>query len=196
MTEENAAIYEFPNFLTPEECAAFSRLVTEKEAPNFTDSGLFTNKKWQDPALATALFDRLEGRVEGALRANTVVMGAIFHPRDSFSIHTDTGLYYDRARGEKSRWTMLIYLNDDFEGGDTVFYDTDTWAITRRVRPEAGKALVFDIDLWHSGSPILAGVKRWIGCELIGTMTPLAGATITGPAALTPTPLTGHRESH
>lgn len=165
-------IYEFPGFLTADECATYSRIVQEKEAPNFTDSGVFTNKKWQDAALATSFYKRLIDRadfcISGVMRANTVVMGAVFNPGDSFSIHTDTGLFYDRERGEKSRWTMLIYLNDDFEGGDTVFYDTDTWDVTHRVRPEAGKALVFDIDLWHSGSPIHAGKKCWIGCELIG----------------------------
>lgn len=162
------AIMEFPNFLTVAECVACARMVEERQAANFTDSGRFTNKKWTDAALASEFFERLDGRVAGALRANTLIMGALFHPGDAFGIHTDTGLFYDRATGEKSRWTVLIYLNDDFEGGDTVFYDGDTWAETRRVRPEAGKALVFDIDLWHSGSPVTAGVKRWIGCELIG----------------------------
>lgn len=163
-------IWEFSSFLTPAECTAFADLVERKQAPNFTDSGRFTNKKWTDAALAASFYERLGGRVPGALRANTLIMGATFQPGDSFSIHTDTGLYYDRTRGEKSRWTVLIYLNDDFEGGETVFYDEATWAIKRRVRPEAGKALVFDIDLWHSGSPVVAGVKRWIGCELIGAM--------------------------
>lgn len=162
------AIYEFPNFLTEAECAAYSRLVEEQEAANFTDSGLFTNKKWLDPALATSFFDRIGSSVPGALRANTLIMGAIFHPGDSFSLHTDTGLFYDRAAGQKSRWTLLIYLNNDFKGGETVFYDSTDWSVTRRIKPEAGKALVFDIDLWHSGSPVSVGVKRWIGCELIG----------------------------
>lgn len=161
---------EFPGFLTAEECEHFSELVTWTQAAHFTDSGRFTNKKWTDAALANEFFERLDGRVTGALRANTLIMGAVFQPGDAFGIHTDTGLFYDRALSEKSRWTVLIYLNDDFEGGDTVFYDGDTWAETRRVKPEAGKALVFDIDLWHSGSPVTTGVKRWIGCELIGAI--------------------------
>lgn len=170
----DTGIYEFTDFLTKEECASYARLVEETKAPNFTDTGVFTNKKWQDAELANALYERLnqrfKGCVPGVLRANTLVMGAIFNSGNSFPIHTDTGLYYNSETGEKSRWTMLIYLNDDFEGGETMFYDTDTWAVTHRVKPETGKALVFDIDLWHSGSPIHAGIKRWIGCELIGKM--------------------------
>jgi hypothetical protein len=88
-------------------------------------------------------------------------------PGQEFNMHTDTGLFYDRKAQEKSRWTLLIYLNDDFEGGHTLFYD-DAWKQTHDIEPVAGTALLFDIDLWHKGDVLQSGVKHWIGCEIIG----------------------------
>ena len=68
---------------------------------------------------------------------------------------------------EKSCWTLLIYLNDDYEGGHTIFYD-DNWKQIESISPERGKALLFDIDLWHRGDILVSGTKQWIGCEIIG----------------------------
>lgn len=168
-------IKTYPDFLTSEECDFFRAMINKKtDANNFTDSGRFDNKIWQDPTLATNFHKRLlvldPVEEQRYLRANNVLMAGHYEVGDSFSLHTDTGLYYDMERKEKSRWTLLIYLNDDFEGGETVFYHTDIWAETHRIRPRKGMALLFDIDLWHSGQPLLRGQKYWIGCEIIGAM--------------------------
>ena len=63
----------------------------------------------------------------------------------------------------------MIYLNDDFTGGKTVFYD-DCFQKTVEIEPKKGKALLFDIDLWHKGEEIHNGEKFWIGCEIISKM--------------------------
>lgn len=165
-------ILTFPNFLTKDECDEYIWFIKEKEAVCFTDSGLFTNKKWYDLSLSTFFYERLKSfcadNCERYLRPNDVVMAGMYKPGDSFSMHTDTGLFYDRKKREKSRWTMLIYLNDGYEGGETIFYDSDTWEEKVRIKPEEGKCLLFDIDLWHKGDVLLSGEKYWIGCEIIG----------------------------
>lgn len=164
-------VQTFPHFLSVDECATFQQLIKTVNATNFTDSGAFTNKKWVDQALATLLYERLQ-EVDPSSRylcANKLIMAGMYVPGNSFGLHTDTGLYYNRVNRTKSRWTLLIYLNDGFEGGETVFYDTETMRETHRIVPEVGKALLFDIDLWHSGAPLLSGEKHWIGCEIIGT---------------------------
>lgn len=66
--------------------------------------------------------------------------------------------------------TALIYLNDEYEGGETSFVETDV-----RVRGRTGDVLVFrneggegQRDPWskHAGQPVTAGTKylatRWI----------------------------------
>ena len=168
-------IYTIPNFLTEDEIAAYKTLVLNPpdDATDFTNSGKFQNKKWVDPAIADAFYERLKQYIEPsplALRANNLVMTGHYEAGEQFGLHTDTGLFYSRSASERSCWTLLIYLNDDYEGGHTLFYDDD-WKPTESIKPEKGKALLFDIDLWHRGDIITIGEKYWIGCEIIGKMT-------------------------
>jgi prolyl 4-hydroxylase len=48
--------------------------------------------------------------------------------------------------------TLLLYVNDGFEGGQTTFDDLV-------VTPERGMALVFRHDLFHAGEPVRGGTK-------------------------------------
>lgn len=60
---------------------------------------------------------------------------------------------YVRSPTERSILTLMVYLNDDFEGGSTDFYDFDD------VTPEQGMALVFDHGLRHQGASVERGRK-------------------------------------
>lgn len=169
---EKGGIYTIPNFLNEDECSHFNDLVFNppKDASKFTTTGIFTNKKWKDPMIADSFYSKLSAFIEPsdlALRANSVVMTGHYKEGQQFNLHTDTGLFYDKFNREKSRWTLLIYLNDDYEGGNTLFYD-DNFSLVKTIQPEKGKALLFDIDLFHRGDTIERGEKQWIGCEIIG----------------------------
>ncbi len=94
-------------------------------------------------------------------------MTSIYNQEGIFGIHTDTGLYYNDKDKIYTTHTLLIYLNDDFEGGTTVFYDSN-FKITDTIIPKKGSCLIFDISLFHKGSVVSKGSKYWIGCELIG----------------------------
>ena len=61
--------------------------------------------------------------------------------------------------------TFLIYLNDNFEGGETIFPN-----INKKIKPEKGKAVIFkNIDeneniikqSLHGGEPVRSG-QKWI----------------------------------
>lgn len=54
-------------------------------------------------------------------------------------------------------WTVLIYLNDDYTGGELVFDDLD---IT--LKPAAGSAVIFSCLEKHSVNEILSGSKAFI----------------------------------
>lgn len=151
-------IYTIPNFLTEDEITTYRQIVLNPPAgaTDFTNSGKFQNKKWIDPVIADSFYEKLKQYIEPselALRANNLVMTGHYEAGQQFSLHTDTGLFYSRPTGERSRWTLLIYLNDDYEGGHTLFYD-DNWSPSQNIKPEKGKALLFDIDLWHRGDII------------------------------------------
>jgi hypothetical protein len=97
-------------------------------------------------------------------RASKYTMYAVAAKGQSFPIHTDTGAEFSHE--EESKFTLLIYLNDNFKGGQTQFYD-DNFNKTRIIQPKSGRCLMFDINLFHAGLPLIEGTKMWIGTELV-----------------------------
>jgi hypothetical protein len=161
-------IWTINNFLTDDECDKFIELIntTKCERP-FTRQGKFKNNKFINQGLANKFFAKVKKYINiPMLRANNLVMTGKYVKGNAFSLHTDTGLYLDIDKMEKSNYTLLIYLNDNFEGGNTVFFDNNFKEMIQ-IKPERGKALLFDISLWHKGQELLEGEKYWIGCEII-----------------------------
>tara|TARA_A100001388_G_scaffold27642_1_gene17837 strand:+ start:505 stop:1056 length:552 start_codon:yes stop_codon:yes gene_type:complete len=74
---------------------------------------------------------------------------------DQFLIHTDV----QDHESAKRYLAFLIYLNDDFKGGETTFpYNKLT------IKPETGKVLVFP-PTWqypHNGLPVKSGSPKYI----------------------------------
>lgn len=164
------AVYTFEGFLTDEECKRYIAEIDEKKDKTlFTLAGQLENDMYIDWDTADYFYRRLVGLSDEPdfLGAYKYVMTAKYKPGDQFNIHTDTGSYYSSENGEKSRYTMLIYLNDTFEGGQTEFFD-NRMKTSHIIQPTPGMALVFDIDLFHRGLPVESGTKYWIGCEIIG----------------------------
>lgn len=162
-------IFEFENLLNDIEIINLIEIINNvQEYSKFTDNGLFENKKWIDTNLAKFLFSKIKDKkIQNVIRPNKYIMYGKFNENDLFSIHTDTGLFYDKKNKEASKWTFLVYLNDNFIGGNTVFYD-ENWNVNQVIIPKKGKGLLFDMSLWHSGERIIQGTKMWIGCEIIG----------------------------
>jgi hypothetical protein len=117
---------------------------------------------------------------------------------ESFAPHIDAGfppsgltadeteLVWDASSSEErivSRLTVLFYLNDDFRGGETKFYQpaannrgsSDAPSVIAAVRPVTGSCLVFPQGVgeeavayarqcWplHEGSPVVAGQPKYV----------------------------------
>jgi prolyl 4-hydroxylase len=76
-----------------------------------------------------------------------------YDPGQAFRWHRD-GFFerLDSPLRERSRLTYMVYLNDDFEGGQTAFVGHD-------VKPVKGMALVFHHPILHQGAPVKRGRK-------------------------------------
>jgi predicted 2-oxoglutarate/Fe(II)-dependent dioxygenase YbiX len=59
---------------------------------------------------------------------------------------------FERSNGERSKLTFMIYLNDDFEGGETSFEHVN-------IVPRQGMALFFVHQIRHKGQPVAKGTK-------------------------------------
>ncbi len=168
MTETIASgVYTSPDVLTPAEC---DELITVTEAEGYTAAPITTmrgpmlrpdvrnNKRYMvdDPATAARLWAKVEYHIPpvvGGWRAVGLNERLRFYRYDVgeyFAPHLDG--YYQRDNGECSHLTFMIYLNDDFEGGATVFSGIG-------VKPRRGMALVFIHELLHEGAPVTKGRK-------------------------------------
>ncbi len=160
-------IFTLSGFLSAVECEEYVRFSEARgfgDAPVSTSFGQVMMKDVRnnsrvmvdDPVLAQLVWDRAAPYVPGMLarhRAIGVNERFRFYRYDvgqTFRWHRDG--YFERPNRERSRLTLMIYLNDDFEGGHTRFED----AI---ICPAAGMALFFAHHLLHEGAVITRGRK-------------------------------------
>lgn len=125
--------------------------------PGETFSMVGINRRWRVYRYAAGSNERFSPHIDSA-----------FPP----SGHNGRELIWDASHGTVvSRLTLLIYLNDDFAGGETNFFGQNGVMIAS-VRPEAGSCLIFPqavgedaLDYarlhWplHEGSPLLSGQR-------------------------------------
>lgn len=82
---------------------------------------------------------------------------------ETFRPHWD-GIY-EVNDWHSSQLTLLIYLSEDFTGGETVFYRDsgmlkpckETQIVS--IQPKLGQILVFEHQQLHEGAPVLSGQK-------------------------------------
>jgi predicted 2-oxoglutarate/Fe(II)-dependent dioxygenase YbiX len=72
-----------------------------------------------------------------------------YEAADHYRPHRDTGIDL-----EQRYFSVVCYLNDDFEGGRTLFPTLD-YAVT----PDAGRAVLFPSTYLHGSEPVINGRK-------------------------------------
>jgi predicted 2-oxoglutarate/Fe(II)-dependent dioxygenase YbiX len=115
-----------------------------------------------DVALANKLYARLEPfmpKTRGVWNVcglNERFRFYRYEVEQKFAPHYDG--CFRRSDAEESLFTFMIYLNDDFAGGETNFYLENGW-LRLSVKPEKGKALVFWHAQLHEGAAVRQGCK-------------------------------------
>jgi len=82
-----------------------------------------------------------------------------YQGEQKFNMHKDGSKEFN---GNNTYYTMLIYLNTLSQTGATRFRESDL-----HIYPDAGKALIFRHDLWHSGMPVGDGVKYVLRADIL-----------------------------
>lgn len=150
-------ILQITDFFSPEECDAciqfanhigFSRArLASKGRKNFESFS-------ENPYLQNELITRL---------TTTLGMSGIVIPKRFEFYKYEQGDYIDAhidgytciSDSLISCKTIIIYLNDDFEGGSTAFPDSDI-----SISPQRGTLVIFDQgNLIHIGKPVIRGFK-------------------------------------
>ena len=170
------------NFLTKAEC---ERIITAAEEEGF---GITPYPKHyrgnlrltvNDPGLAEVFFYRIKSWVPPVISLdgsewqivglNERIRLSKYLKGDEFKTHIDAKAI--RTSDEQSMFTVNIYLNSDFGGGRTIFYDKDRTTELTSVQPEAGVCLLFrqppGAYLAHSGEVLKSGVKYLIRSDVM-----------------------------
>jgi len=150
-----------------------------------------SNSAFQFNAIeADVLIALVRARIAAALGADTARLepsqvlhyrvGQTFAPHVDFLDEAQPGLAKDvAARGQRSD-TVLIYLNDDYEGGETHFLDLDL-----RFKGRPGDVLWFrnlgaagrpDRRTTHAGLPPTAG-EKWLFSQWVRDRAPTTAAS-------------------
>jgi predicted 2-oxoglutarate/Fe(II)-dependent dioxygenase YbiX len=164
-----------PDVLTPEECASYialSEKIGYEPATITTSQGaelrpdVRNNDRviYDDEDLAETLWNVVKDYFPATVK-NRTVRGLNerfrfyrYDPGQHFDWHMDG--YFERDNGERSLYTVLFFLNDSFDGGETRFRVRDeNGPKTVGVKPVTGHVLIFLHELLHEGAAVTAGRK-------------------------------------
>ncbi len=182
MTDNNYEIKEIPDFLTSEECDLIMKLSSDKLETSrvySSDADLVSDVRKSEQCWLKDDVDDLIKKI--SLRIAEITETEMKDQEEFQVVKYPPGGYY-RAHYDACDWrkedcsrfegdrgtrfiTFIIYLNDNFEGGETYFPNID-----KKVSPKKGKAAIFydtgedgvvlDKSL-HGGLDVANG-EKWI----------------------------------
>lgn len=181
-------VFTIDNFLSKEECQELinaTELVKYEEAPVTLDGdkGIFqmmpdvrnnTRVIIDDETAAAQLFEKLKSQLPYTFKhiwqlekLNSRFRFYRYEAGQTFKPHID-GKYTESLLCE-SKLTLLIYLSEDFTGGETTFFNSNEDELRFKVVPKLGQVLVFDHHQLHSGDPVIDGVKYVMRTDVMYT---------------------------
>lgn len=168
-------IFTVENFWTAQECDAYihkSEQLGYEQAKIITDFGARvvesvrnnTRVLHTDFELAQQLWERLKTFMPEKY-GNSIPIGLNelfrfyrYEPGQRFNKHRDQS--YIRNDSEASYFTFMIYLNDGYEGGETMFNSVS-------IHPQKGTALIFQHNLEHEGTELKSGIKYVLRTDIM-----------------------------
>ena len=87
-----------------------------------------------------------------------------YDPGMKFDIHKD-GFNVD-TKGNRSVMTLNIFINEEFEGGETdFFHENKTFRFS--AKPKTGRAALFDSQQYHCGNKVVSGYKYLLRTDIM-----------------------------
>lgn len=172
----SSEIFTIDHFLSNEECDALivkSEGIGFEEAQVNIDGGqkmmkmIRDNERvmFTDLVYAYQLWKRLKPYIRPvignsfATGLNEMLRFYKYSPGQRFKMHRDGS--YVRNETEFSYYTFMVYLNDDYEGGQTKFESGEF------VNPKKGTALIFEHSLRHEGARLTNGCKYVLRSDIM-----------------------------
>lgn len=155
--------------LSPEICHDMIEYVNKQtlEHVDRADMASYDRHTMINTELADKLYELIKPHLPSnipTIRCNEYFRFSKYKPGEEFKIHRD-GVNQDKF-GNRTKFTVNIFLNSEFEGGETDFYDEDRNRVFRAV-PLAGRGAIFDRDILHCGCKVSNGYKYLIRTDVM-----------------------------
>lgn len=156
--------------LSAEECDALVATIERANPGLATQNPMYRDQDRvivDDAALASLVFGRLAPSLPerlGKLRvvaANERLRLYRYTVGQRFAPHMDH--WYQPSPRRITLLTVLVYLNEGFEGGATRFHEQ----LEDVVVPVRGRAAVFQHKIRHEGEPVLAGANYVLRTDIV-----------------------------
>ena len=160
------------NILSPTECADFIHLLDNPDELELVDHGYASYERniLHSPNWANHIYNRitpyLPEKIKNNTYANDYFRFSKYTPGQRFGLHQDK-INRD-TNGSRAIMTVNIFLNDNFEGGETCFYENENSPQpTICAVPKVGRGAIFENQIWHTGNMVHNSCKYLIRTDVM-----------------------------
>jgi len=168
--ENERLLWTVEGVYSPQECRDFISRIERWGPAIATNNPAYRDQDRvmrDDPDVASDLFRRLRPHLSETMASlrliglNERLRFYRYRAGQQFTPHMDH--WYSPTETQVTLHTVLVYFNDDFEGGETRFIEP----LDQLVTPKAGLVAVFQHKLRHEGCPVRSGTKYAMRTDVI-----------------------------
>ena len=168
--EAEPLLWSVEDVYTEGECRDFIDFIEQSSPALATNNPLYRDQDRvikDDPELAEELFRRLRPHlpervsVLNLVGLNDRLRMYRYRAGQRFAPHMDH--WYRPSESRITLHTILVYFNDDFEGGETRFQEQ----LEQTITPRRGMAAIFQHKIRHEGCPVRRGIKYAMRSDVV-----------------------------
>ena len=154
------------------ECQQFIEKIERANPSIATQNPMFRNQDrviFDDRDIADDLFARIQDSLPSQIEQfalsllNERLRCYRYRPGQKFEPHMDH--WYQANETEISLFSVLVYFNNNFVGGETRFMEQ----LEASIKPEIGKVAIFQHKIRHEGCEVISGTKYAMRTDVMYT---------------------------
>jgi hypothetical protein len=159
------------NILSKDECLKLIDYF-ENQNSHFVDRGIaeYYRVIKDDKEFADKLWNRIKDKIPKEYNGSKIIGLNSYFRFSKYEDGMEFGKHKDGdnqdSNGNRSVYTLNIFLNKEFEGGETIFYDEDDKEIIVAV-PEPGRGAIFNTQIVHRGAKVVNGLKYLLRTDIM-----------------------------
>ncbi len=161
---EEVVIHQFLLNPNHENFSNLANLIDEKRQENYkchqdTQIAKFYNAKIKNPEMSKHILKQIENEhpdiIEKIHYISPIIRFNSYETDDKLGLHLDTPFDFLVTH------VLLLYLNDDYQGGHLRVYD-ECMKFQTEMIPRAGLGVIMPLSFWHETTKLQRGQKKCV----------------------------------